>query len=523
MSWLLGWGDRVRITVSSPTTVSDYQVKITVGESVSVIGVDIACSVYYPDFKDIRFTLEDGVTLLPYWIEDIQGTTPSQIATIWVKLPEISENTFIYLYYGSKNPDIKPVSDAEETLLYFDDATTNAKLSNYSIATVVSPETPSPGNATITWLNGEYTITITRAGCCYAKILPLGMTKNIAVHTEIMRTTTVANQEGGLSFCVSAPNIYGHWRYISSNSFKGLQLYHYEKDNYGLGVSNIAYSMPLNQWKKEYVGVYSDTAISGWYNSDYTLVRYFKQPLIANTQPGYWGLFGAYDIGAKNKFRKIFARNYVFPEPAIVLKETEHRFLDPSEYLIQQFKDSVDVPRTVNIPGNRLKDLILNFETSDPFSIDVSEGDQLNEIGKIADAGRGSLTDVQYRDWILYIQGINASGGGPDVILGYIRKVLGDSIANILFDEGNAAVNIQLITQGVVPASTIEALVLELGRIVPAGVEVRLFHSEDGYVFAVADEGGETTLGYGFSEEDNEPPTGRTTGGRFIDPIRVGG
>ena len=153
----------------------------------------------------------------------------------------------------------------------------------------------------------------------------------------------------------------------------------------------------------------------------------------------------------------------------------------------------------------------------------MAEGVQLDNIGRTVDAGRGSLTDVQYRDWILYIQGINASGGEPDVILGYIRKVLGDSIANILFDEGNAAVNIQLTTQGVVPASTIDALVLELGRIVPAGVEVRLFHSEDGYVFAVADEGGETTLGYGFSEEDNEPPTGRTTGGRFIDPIRVGG
>ena len=39
-----------------------------------------------PDFDDLRFTDNDGVTLLNYWIESkIDGVS----ATVWVKVPSI--------------------------------------------------------------------------------------------------------------------------------------------------------------------------------------------------------------------------------------------------------------------------------------------------------------------------------------------------------------------------------------------------------------------------------------------------
>lgn len=51
------------------------------------------------DFGDIRFTKDDGITELDYWIEEcLEGS----VATFWIKVPEdlSSENKTIYIYYG---------------------------------------------------------------------------------------------------------------------------------------------------------------------------------------------------------------------------------------------------------------------------------------------------------------------------------------------------------------------------------------------------------------------------------------
>lgn len=77
---------------------------------------------YYPemqdDFEDIRFTIEDGITSIPYWLEEYN---PSDYAIAWVKVPVISafDTTIIYLYYG--NPDAVSESDGEAVFDFFDD------------------------------------------------------------------------------------------------------------------------------------------------------------------------------------------------------------------------------------------------------------------------------------------------------------------------------------------------------------------------------------------------------------------
>jgi hypothetical protein len=201
-----------------------------------------------------------------------------------------------------------------------------------------------------------------------------------------------------------------------------------------------------------------------------------------------------------------------------------------ADYLIQQYKESVSVSSIIDLHESRMKTLaeeiaLLPMRTKDVL---LAEGEQLNRIGQTVDAGRGTRTDEQFRDHIAFMQRVNAAGGEPPIIIEYLTRYLGNYLLDMLFDEGNAAVNIQLMTQnGPLPAGFLTELVYQLGRIVPAGVQVRLFHSDTGDIFAVADEGTEVTVGGGFSEEkhdlsvDGDEYFTRTTGGQFVDPITV--
>ncbi|MCD6132668.1 MAG: DUF2341 domain-containing protein, partial [Candidatus Hydrothermae bacterium] len=71
------------------------------------------------DGSDIRFTEDDGETLLPYWIEKWDST--SEEAIIWVKVPSIPANgdVTIYMYYG--NSEAVSESDGEAVFEFFDD------------------------------------------------------------------------------------------------------------------------------------------------------------------------------------------------------------------------------------------------------------------------------------------------------------------------------------------------------------------------------------------------------------------
>lgn len=71
-------------------------------------------------FNDLRFTTSDGSTLLDYWIESITGTTPNQIATVWVECDSIgTEATTFYLYYGKAGAS--SLSSISDTFIFGDD------------------------------------------------------------------------------------------------------------------------------------------------------------------------------------------------------------------------------------------------------------------------------------------------------------------------------------------------------------------------------------------------------------------
>jgi len=94
--------------------------KIKVGESAGSGANDVLATGCKTDFSDLRFTAADGTTLLDYWIESVSGTTPNQVATIWIEFDSIGTGaTTFYMYYG--NSAASAVSSGASTFMAFDD------------------------------------------------------------------------------------------------------------------------------------------------------------------------------------------------------------------------------------------------------------------------------------------------------------------------------------------------------------------------------------------------------------------
>ncbi|RLC82428.1 MAG: hypothetical protein DRJ03_19060 [Chloroflexi bacterium] len=121
MTWLDGWDYRKSHVIKQTSGAgTDYQIRIKVHYG---SGTDSGEDVYLngkckSDFSDVRFTKDDGVTLLDYWIEEY---VDGDYALFWVKLTDdlSAGDVTIYVYYG--NEDATSLSDGESTFPFFDD------------------------------------------------------------------------------------------------------------------------------------------------------------------------------------------------------------------------------------------------------------------------------------------------------------------------------------------------------------------------------------------------------------------
>ncbi|HDH07005.1 MAG TPA: DUF2341 domain-containing protein, partial [Thermoproteales archaeon] len=117
MGWYdSGWSYRKEVTIdntSNSNNLIDYQVKVTLNST------NFDFSKAKSDGADIRFTDDDGTTLLNHWIEKWDAS--GEEAIIWVKVPSIpaSSNRTIYLYYGNSNAS--STSNGDDTFDFFDD------------------------------------------------------------------------------------------------------------------------------------------------------------------------------------------------------------------------------------------------------------------------------------------------------------------------------------------------------------------------------------------------------------------
>lgn len=115
---LVGWKYRRPITINNtgnPSNLTNYQVVVIV-DTASLVSAGKMRS----DCGDIRFTDNDGNTLLSYWIESGINTSSTRI---WVRVPSIpgGSTKVIYMYYG--NPTATSRSNGSSVFDFFDDFT----------------------------------------------------------------------------------------------------------------------------------------------------------------------------------------------------------------------------------------------------------------------------------------------------------------------------------------------------------------------------------------------------------------
>jgi len=121
------WGYRKQITIVGTTdgAQTNYQMKLTVHYN---SGSSWADDVYLDshsqgDFDDIRFTRDDGVTPMPYWVEE---TTNYNNTVVWVKfssVPVSPSSGVFYIYYG--NSSATSASNGPSTWNYYEDMETD--------------------------------------------------------------------------------------------------------------------------------------------------------------------------------------------------------------------------------------------------------------------------------------------------------------------------------------------------------------------------------------------------------------
>ncbi|TET08198.1 MAG: DUF2341 domain-containing protein, partial [Candidatus Thorarchaeota archaeon] len=123
-SWLDPWEFRQRHTIQSSLgsdPIPDYQIHITVhfGSGSSGASEHVYLNGYCePDFSDIRFTDDDGITLLDHWRE---SSVSGDYATYWVEVKDDlgGGDQEVYIYYG--NDQAATASDGDATFPFFDD------------------------------------------------------------------------------------------------------------------------------------------------------------------------------------------------------------------------------------------------------------------------------------------------------------------------------------------------------------------------------------------------------------------
>ena len=107
------WAYKRAVTLTnSGSALSSYQVNIALTSANMNFGNANS------DGSDIRIKASDGVTDIPYWIE--QWNSTRQVGSIWANVPSIPKGTStIYLVYG--NPSANTTASGSNTFMFFDD------------------------------------------------------------------------------------------------------------------------------------------------------------------------------------------------------------------------------------------------------------------------------------------------------------------------------------------------------------------------------------------------------------------
>jgi len=252
-----------------------------------------------PDFSDIRFTSEDGVSELPYWIEE---KVDGNYAIVWVKIPYIPkypEKAFIYLYYG--NPEAETASNGKATFLFFDDFedkdVSDWKLSRGTISFPI--DDPTLGEVSVELYHN--------LGARVEQYLGHGL-DNLELPVEVVAWTKgIEGCDTGVYVCYGS-YIVGH-RYMRSDHSAYMIIH-------GAKSASREDEPAWNQWHKYALRVFPDRAELDVDN----IKNYLTISGSGNIPYISWLSFyhnsGGLSSTARSRFALIYIRKYIEPEPS---------------------------------------------------------------------------------------------------------------------------------------------------------------------------------------------------------------
>ncbi|MFW9805131.1 MAG: DUF2341 domain-containing protein [Candidatus Thorarchaeota archaeon] len=122
--WLEGWTYRKSHVINGQEGVGvNYQIRLVVNYGSGYDdGEEVFCYEHCKsDFRDLRFTSDDGISLYDYWI---QNYTASLKSIFWIEVSDILNETLtMYIYYGNQNAN--STSNGYDTFAVFDDFNRN--------------------------------------------------------------------------------------------------------------------------------------------------------------------------------------------------------------------------------------------------------------------------------------------------------------------------------------------------------------------------------------------------------------
>jgi hypothetical protein len=105
----------------------DYQVLLKIGESSGASNYNFHLEGKSASFPtginqggDLRFTKDDGATLLNFWVEEISRSSPNRTANVWVRVEGDLSAKDIYCYFG--NSQATNGSNGQNTMILQEDA-----------------------------------------------------------------------------------------------------------------------------------------------------------------------------------------------------------------------------------------------------------------------------------------------------------------------------------------------------------------------------------------------------------------
>jgi len=328
--WLSGWSRRKSHVINAATGAGTlYQTCIKVYKGVGTDGTETtdgvtAGKVYCggncrDDFGDIRFTDDDQITLLDYWMRTY---TSGVSAVFWVEVQDDlgTANRTIYVYYNKS--DAITTSNGDNTFILFTTGATDEFASHFTVV-----------DGTWAWDSGGYYKQTNTAISARARF-QVNSQSNYAVIADVQIYSSPTEWTGGLYlYALADASHFYRFQMYAYSTYKRLHITH---EGTVLTFKNVTYALRTVWRKLEFrnaggamLGFVDDVQELSTSDSTHTS----GYPMLYAEKSVVW-------------FKNIRMRKYVSPEPS-------HGAWGGEEYMLPTVTDSgvgTDVVASIEVP-----------------------------------------------------------------------------------------------------------------------------------------------------------------------------